>query len=101
DTFLDDVPDGLGVRKRAVVRVMCDVAEGVEAEDERESSRSGCGTPFGLQGCCAHADASALAPIASLNSGRRSKAPKTGPPGSRLVWRPSRNRSRTPSAAGQ
>jgi hypothetical protein len=34
DALLDDVADGLGVRQRAVVVVMADVAGGVETEDE-------------------------------------------------------------------
>ena len=36
DALLDDVADRLGMRQRAAVRVAAEVAEGVEAEDERE-----------------------------------------------------------------
>ena len=37
--FFDDVADRLGVRQRAAVVVVGDVAEGVEPEDERELVR--------------------------------------------------------------
>ena len=36
DSLLDHIADRLGVRQRAVIGVVGDVAEGVEAEDERE-----------------------------------------------------------------
>jgi hypothetical protein len=36
DTLLDNVADRLGVGEGAVVIVVGDIAEGVEAEDERE-----------------------------------------------------------------
>ncbi len=36
DTFLDDVSDGLGMRERAVLGIVGDVPERVEAEDKRE-----------------------------------------------------------------
>jgi hypothetical protein len=36
DTMFDQVPDGLGMGDRAVVIVVGDVAEGIEAEDEWE-----------------------------------------------------------------
>jgi hypothetical protein len=38
DTLLDEVPDRLGMRERAIVVVVRDVAEGVEAEDELHGS---------------------------------------------------------------
>ena len=62
DAVLDEVPDRLRVRERAIVLVVCDVAEGVEPEGR------------------GHA---ASARRASSNSGRRSATPNTGPPGSR------------------
>ena len=40
DALLDEVADRLGVRERAAVLVVGDVAEGVEAEDERELRRA-------------------------------------------------------------
>jgi hypothetical protein len=36
DTLFHEVPDRLGMRQRAVVSVVGDVAEGVEPEDQRE-----------------------------------------------------------------
>jgi hypothetical protein len=46
DTLLDEVPDRPRMRQRAIVVVVSDVAEGVEAEDQGER----------LSGCCGHVE---------------------------------------------
>jgi hypothetical protein len=47
DALLDDVADRLRVREGAAVIAVGDVAEGVEAEDEREPRRFGLGARAG------------------------------------------------------
>ena len=69
DTLFDEVPDCLGMRERAIVLVMGDVAEGVEAEAKREGQG---GHVYAASACRARS-----------NSVRRSEAPKTGSLGSR------------------
>ena len=39
DTLIDEVPDCLGMRERAIIIVVRDIAEGVEAEDKGELVR--------------------------------------------------------------
>ena len=63
DTLFDEVPDCLGMRERAIVLVMGDVAEGVEAEAKREGQG---GHVYAASACRARS-----------NSVRRSEAPKT------------------------
>ena len=48
NTFFDDVTDRLGVRKRAVIGVVSDIAAGVEAEDERKFRRLALGLAYGI-----------------------------------------------------
>src|SRR2546423_14581218 len=90
DPLFDDVADGLRVREGAVILVVRDIAEGVEAEGQWELH--GCSTRW----CGCHVNAlllewvspeprlpyAASAPTARSNSLRCNNAPKTGPPAS-------------------
>src|SRR5260221_2545202 len=90
DPLLDEVPDGLRVREGAVVLVVRDIAEGVEAKAQWERSGSNTGLRSRHVECplcglslsepvLAYA---AAARTASSNSVRCNATPKTGPPGS-------------------
>jgi len=46
DTLFDEVADRLGMGEWAVVIVVGDIAEGVEAEDEWELRRFACGSSY-------------------------------------------------------
>jgi hypothetical protein len=46
DTFFDDIADRLGMRLRAAVLVAAEVAESVEAEDERKLRDAACGISY-------------------------------------------------------
>ena len=83
DTLFDEVPDRLGMRERAIVIVVGDIAEGVETEDKWELSVSVLEIACRFCRCCGHVDYAASARRADSNSGRRSETPKTGQPGSR------------------
>ncbi|WP_244422149.1 hypothetical protein [Ktedonobacter racemifer] len=88
DPLFNDVADVLSVREWAVILVVCDIAEGVKAQDKWKLY--GCSTGW----CCCHVYAlfliwglsesvlayDASARTASSNSVRCNDAPKTGLP---------------------
>jgi hypothetical protein len=50
DALFDEVPDRLGMGQRAIVIVVGDIAEGVQAEDKRERRTFARGFSYGIRG---------------------------------------------------